>query len=83
MRKAFTLIELLIVIAILSLLMALVAPKGYKLYNSFQNYLKIKKEKDKKNQLRYNAFISQEKNRDFNISALGVDYFTKKSNHNY
>ena len=72
MKKAFTLIELLIVLLILSLVIGLVAPKGIKIYNSFINKLNKKEAKTKIVKIQFECFIKDETNKTLNINKNGI-----------
>lgn len=81
-RNAFTLIELLVVMAILTFIISVISPSGYRLYNSFIAFLEKKKKSDTIKEMKFNAFIMQKENKEYNISILGADYttFQKSSN---
>ena len=82
-KKAFTLIELLVVIALIGFIISVVAPAGYRLYNGFLTYLDDKKKKEDIKELRYNCFILQKSNSEYNITILGAQNSVhKKSSHN-
>ena len=83
MMKAFTLIELLVVIILIAFIISVVSPTGYRLYESFLSYIEEKEKKDTLKELRFEAFLTQTENREYNISILGADYLeAKKSSHN-
>jgi len=71
MKNAFTLIELLVVMIIISFIISLVAPAGYRLYEGVQKFISDKKDKDKIEDLKFNSFIKQQKNREYNLSIFG------------
>ncbi len=73
-RKAFTLIELLVVILILAFIISIVSPAGYRLYNSFTEYLAKKEKSESLKEAKFNAFITQTQNKEYNISILGAQY---------
>ena len=74
MRSAFTLIELLVVIILIAFIISMVSPAGYRLYEGVQNYIKKKEERDRIEELKFEAFILQKENREYNISILGANY---------
>lgn len=74
MKKAFTLIELLVVILLIALIISLVSPAGYRLYEGVQRYIQKKEEADRIAGLKFEAFILQKENREYNISILGANY---------
>jgi len=72
MKKSFTLIELLIVLAIVSLIIGLVAPKGAKLLDSINNKIEKKLKADKVNQAKYEAFLSEKENKKLGLNKYGI-----------
>lgn len=70
--KAFTLIELLVVIILLSFVLSIVSPAGYRLYEGVLNYIEEKEQEQSKRQLRYEAFIHHQANKENNISIMGA-----------
>jgi len=81
-KKAFTLVELLVVILILAFIISIVAPTGYKLYNNVLSYIQKKELQSEKKELEFNAFLMQIPNDENNITMLGVNYQPKTSSSN-
>ena len=71
MRQAFTLIELIVVMAILSFTMAIILPKGYKLLESFEKRMNVATEKQQLSVQRAWAFLSLEEK---NVSVGSMSY---------
>ena len=83
-KKAFTLIELLVVIVILAFIISVVSPAGYRLYSSFLEYIAKKEASESLKEAKFNAFITQSENKEYNISILGAEYnYATPSRHNY
>ncbi|HIP37547.1 MAG TPA: type II secretion system protein [Crocinitomix sp.] len=74
MKSAFTLIELLVVMLLIALVVSVVTPAGYKMYEGILRYIEKKERNDKFHNMKFEAFIRQEKNIEHNISMLGVNY---------
>jgi len=72
MKKAFTLIELLIVLLIISLMLGLVAPKGFKLLKSINYKIDKKKQSDKLKQSMYDSFLAEKPNKKLGINKYGI-----------
>ena len=58
MRKAFTLIEILVVMVMMSFLMMMIAPSGLKIIDSIENFLETKEDEKDFQKIQVNAFIS-------------------------
>jgi len=82
-RKAFTLVELLVVILILAFILSIVSPTGYRLYNNVLDYIEKKKLESEKSESKFNAFLMQKANYEYNITMLGVPYSPNTSRSNY
>ncbi len=60
-KKAFTLVEVLVVLAIVSLMVGLLAPKGQKFLDSMYNIMAKYEKNNEKTKAEFNAFL-QDKN---------------------
>ncbi len=77
MRKAFTLIEVLVVLILIALVTSVVAPKGYKLLESVSNKIDSKEKSVKIKLLKYDIFISENNmtiENNITINKLGIAY---------
>ena len=76
MRKAFTLIELLIVLTIITLVMGVVVPKGVKMLSSYEHAIERSQEIQKLSQAQGEAFLLA---KEIEIKLLDKHYkITKK-----
>lgn len=75
MRKAFTLIEILVVLVILTIVMAVVIPQGAKMLSSYEHSLTKIKEKQKLSKSKAKAFLQA---KDINITIANKHYLILK-----
>jgi prepilin-type N-terminal cleavage/methylation domain-containing protein len=75
-RKAFTLLELLVVLTIITLVMGVVVPKGSKMLSSYEHSLDRMKDKQEISKMRATAFLQA---KDEKLKLKDKEYkFTKK-----
>jgi len=58
MKKAFTLIEILVVMAMMSFLMMMIAPSGIKIIDSIDKFLQTKEDEKEFQKVQVEAFIT-------------------------
>ena len=86
MRKAFTLMEVLVVLILLTVLLSLTVPNGLKMFNQLENYLKNIETGYEVNQQKSFSFIQEKEQtlmineRNISISAKGVMFENENSN---
>lgn len=71
--RAFTLIEMLVVVLLLAFITSIVGPAGYRLMHSVQHKLDTQKAESRRRHKAFEAFIGQRPFPDLNISQTGVD----------
>jgi prepilin-type N-terminal cleavage/methylation domain-containing protein len=86
MRKAFTLMEVLVVLILLTVLLSLTIPNGLKMFNQLENYLRNVETGYEVNQQKSFSFIQAKQQtlmineRNISISAKGVMFENENSN---
>ena len=81
MKKAFTLIEILVVMTMMSILMMLIAPAGIKIVKSIDNFIEKKSLTQSVEKLQFGAFLYvQEINSTTNpiLKEFNIDYISSK-----
>ena len=81
MKKAFTLIEILVVMTMMSILMMLIAPAGIKIVKSIDNFIEKKSLTQSVEKLQFGAFLYvQEINSTSKpiLKKFNIDYISSK-----
>ena len=81
MKKAFTLIEILVVMTMMSILMMLIAPAGIKIVKSIDNFIDKKSLEQNVEKLQFGAFLYvKEINSTTNpiLKEFNIDYISSK-----
>ncbi len=74
MRRAFTLIELLIVMGLIALLMSVVMPAGKRFLDNINKRVEKSKERREFDKKLFEAFLTDSANLDENISSYGIRF---------
>ncbi len=74
MRRAFTLIELLIVMGLIALLMSVVMPAGKRFLDNINKRVEKSKERREFDKKLFEAFLTDSVNLDENISSYGIRF---------
>ena len=72
MRRAFTLIELLIVMGLIALLMSVVMPAGSRFVKNMQKGIEESKKRREFDEKKYEAFIKDRADLEENITRFGI-----------
>ena len=74
MRRAFTLIELLIVMGLIALLMSVVMPAGKRFLDNINKRVEKSKERREFDKKLFEAFLTDSPTLDENISSYGIRF---------